>query len=104
MPTAVIVDIVRTASGKGKPGGAVSDMHPVDLLAGVLSALVARSDLDPALIDTSSSDVSPKAPIRRAISRATPLSRRVSPSRCQVRLWTVSAARHSRRCTSPPRA
>jgi acetyl-CoA acyltransferase len=49
--TAVIVDAVRTATGKGKPGGALSGTHPVDLLAEVLSALVHRTGLDPELID-----------------------------------------------------
>jgi len=48
---AVIVDIVRTASGKGKPGGALSGVHPADLLATVIRALVERNDLDPALVD-----------------------------------------------------
>ena len=51
MPTAVIVDAVRTVSGKGKPGGQLSSIHPVDLLARTLQALVARQDLDPGLID-----------------------------------------------------
>ena len=51
MPTAVIVDALRTPSGRGKPGGALSHFHPVDLLATVLKELVARNDLDPALID-----------------------------------------------------
>ncbi|HKH07313.1 MAG TPA: thiolase family protein [Agromyces sp.] len=48
---AVIVDVVRTPVGRGKPGGILSEVHPVDLLAGVLDTLVNRSDLDPALID-----------------------------------------------------
>jgi acetyl-CoA acyltransferase len=48
---AVIVDVIRTPVGRGKPGGILSDVHPVDLLAGVLDALVARNDLDPALLD-----------------------------------------------------
>ncbi len=48
---AVIVDVIRTPVGRGKPGGILSGVHPVDLLAGVLDALVARNDLDPALID-----------------------------------------------------
>jgi acetyl-CoA acyltransferase len=51
MTTAVIVDIVRTASGKGKPGGALSPVHPVDLLATVLAALTERNGLDPALVE-----------------------------------------------------
>ncbi|WP_460073021.1 thiolase family protein [Streptomyces sp. YKOK-I1] len=51
MNDAVIVDVVRTASGKGKPGGALSSHHPVDLLATVLTALVERNGLDPAQVD-----------------------------------------------------
>ncbi|MCM3925584.1 acetyl-CoA C-acyltransferase [Frankia sp. AiPs1] len=51
MENAVIVDAVRTASGRGKPGGALSETHPVELLATVLKALVTRNDLDPALVD-----------------------------------------------------
>ncbi|AOS63020.1 thiolase family protein [Actinoalloteichus hymeniacidonis] len=51
MTSAVIVDTVRTASGRGKPGGALSGTHPVDLLAVVLRALQERNDLDPALVD-----------------------------------------------------
>ncbi|PKZ63811.1 acetyl-CoA C-acyltransferase [Gordonia terrae] len=51
MGSAVIVDIVRTGSGKGKPGGALSGVHPVNLLADTLRALLERNDLDPATID-----------------------------------------------------
>ncbi|CAN5236751.1 thiolase family protein [soil metagenome] len=51
MATAVIVDALRTPSGKGKAGGALAQWHPVDLLGTVLRELVARNDLDPALID-----------------------------------------------------
>jgi acetyl-CoA acyltransferase len=51
MRSAVIVDAVRTASGKGKPGGALSGTHPVELLATVLKALVERTGIDPARID-----------------------------------------------------
>jgi acetyl-CoA acyltransferase len=51
MRSAVIVDAVRTASGKGKPGGALSGTHPVELLSAVLTALAERTGLDPARID-----------------------------------------------------
>jgi len=51
MTTAVIVDAIRSPSGRGKPGGALSEVHPVDLLATVLQAIVERHDLDPATID-----------------------------------------------------
>ncbi|NUS95703.1 MAG: thiolase family protein [Nocardia sp.] len=51
MRSAVLVDVVRSASGRGKPGGALSAVHPVDLLAEALSALIARSGIDPVLVD-----------------------------------------------------
>jgi len=49
MPTAVIVDAVRTAGGKRF--GKLSGWHPVDLAAQTLKAIVERNGLDPALID-----------------------------------------------------
>ena len=49
MPTAVIVDAVRTAGGKRN--GVLSGWHPADLAAEVLKALVERNDVDPALIE-----------------------------------------------------
>jgi acetyl-CoA acyltransferase len=49
MPTAVIVDAVRTPGGKRH--GKLSGWHPVDLAAEVLKALVDRTGIDPALID-----------------------------------------------------
>jgi acetyl-CoA acyltransferase len=51
MSSAVIVDAIRTGSGKGKPGGRLSGTHPTDLLAQVLRAVVERNDLDPARVD-----------------------------------------------------
>lgn len=51
MPTPVIVDVVRLASGKGKMGGALSGTHPTSMLVHVLKSLVERNDLDPALVD-----------------------------------------------------
>ena len=49
--TAVIVDAVRTPSGRGKAGGALSGVHPVDLLATAIEALITRTGLDPALVE-----------------------------------------------------
>lgn len=48
---AVIVDVVRTPSGRGKPGGALSGKHSVDLLGDLLAELVRRNDLDPGTVD-----------------------------------------------------
>src|SRR5438477_13048905 len=49
MPEAYIVDAVR--SPVGKRGGGLSQVHPADLGAHVLKALVARSDVDPAAVE-----------------------------------------------------
>ncbi|MEX2293099.1 MAG: thiolase family protein [Acidimicrobiales bacterium] len=49
MPTAVIVDAVRTAGGKRN--GRLSGWHPADLAGEVLKQLVERNQLDPELIE-----------------------------------------------------
>jgi acetyl-CoA acyltransferase len=49
MPSAVIVDAIRTPFGKRN--GSLSGWHPVDLGAQVLRALVERNDLDPDLVE-----------------------------------------------------
>ncbi|RZQ62475.1 thiolase family protein [Amycolatopsis suaedae] len=51
MTDAVIVDAVRTPIGKGKPGGALSGVHPVDLHAHAIRSLVERTGIDPARVD-----------------------------------------------------
>jgi acetyl-CoA acyltransferase len=50
-PQAVIVDAVRSPMGRGKPGGALASLHPVDLLAQVFAALLARNHIDPGAVD-----------------------------------------------------
>src|ERR1700710_2277945 len=49
MRDAVIVEAVRTPVGKRN--GALSSVHPVDLSALVLNELLARTGVDPELID-----------------------------------------------------
>jgi acetyl-CoA acyltransferase len=49
MPTAVIVDAVRTPGGKRN--GKLKNWHPVDLAAEALKAIASRNNLDPALVD-----------------------------------------------------
>jgi acetyl-CoA acetyltransferase family protein len=49
MDGAVIVDAVRTPLGRRN--GMLAGLHPVELSAHVLRALVERNDLDPALVD-----------------------------------------------------
>lgn len=49
MPEAVIIDAIRTPIGKR--GKSLQSVHPVDLLAQLLTALIVRSGIDPTLID-----------------------------------------------------
>src|SRR5204863_1091730 len=49
MPEAYIVDAVRTPVGKR--GGGLSQVHPADLGAHVLKALVERTKIDPAAVE-----------------------------------------------------
>ncbi len=57
MREAVIVDAVRSPMAKGKapkdgrPGGALSALHPVELLGQTLKGLLGRNDFDPAEVD-----------------------------------------------------
>jgi acetyl-CoA acyltransferase len=51
MRDAVIVDAVRTPIGKGRATGALHGVHPADLLARSLSALVERTGIDPGIVD-----------------------------------------------------
>jgi acetyl-CoA C-acetyltransferase len=48
---AFIVDVVRTPRGKGRPDGALHDVHPQALLAQCLGALQARVGFDPVEVD-----------------------------------------------------
>jgi len=48
---ALIIDALRTPTGRGRAGGALSDVHPVDLLAQALIALVERTGIDPGAVD-----------------------------------------------------
>jgi acetyl-CoA C-acetyltransferase len=48
---ALIVDIVRTPRGKGRPDGGLHDVHPQELLAQCLRALATRVGFDPLEVD-----------------------------------------------------
>ena len=48
---AVIVEALRTPMGKGRQGGALAEVHPVDLLAGTLRGLVDRTGIDPGTVE-----------------------------------------------------
>ncbi|HEY2203369.1 MAG TPA: thiolase family protein [Pseudonocardia sp.] len=51
MDEAVVVDAVRTPMGKGKPGGALSEVHAVDLLAQTIARVLERAGVDPGRVD-----------------------------------------------------
>jgi acetyl-CoA C-acetyltransferase len=51
MSHAYIFDAVRTPRGRGKPGGSLHTIRPVELLSGVLEALRDRNDLDTAQVE-----------------------------------------------------
>ncbi len=51
MMEAYIFDAIRTPRGKGKIGGALYEVRPVELLSGLLKALEKRNNLDTSLID-----------------------------------------------------
>jgi hypothetical protein len=102
MPTAVIVDAVRTPGGKRN--GKLSGWHPADLAAEVLKALAERNSLDPALVEDVIMGCVMQAGARPTTWAATPPSPPVGPSRCPAPPSTASAARRSSRPTSPPRA
>lgn len=51
MVNAVIVDAVRSPVARGKEGGALSGVHPVELLGQVFQGLLGRTGVDPASVD-----------------------------------------------------
>ncbi len=104
MRDAVIVDAVRTPIGKGKPDGALSEVHPVDLFAHSLRALVERTGVDPASDRRRHRRLVDQVGEQAVTSPGTPCSPPACPSRCPPPPSTASAGRRSRPSTSPPRA
>ena len=51
MTEAYVFDAIRTPRGKGKKDGSLYEVKPVNLLAGVLSALQVRNQLDTSQVD-----------------------------------------------------
>ncbi len=51
MTEAYVYDAIRTPRGKGKKDGSLYEVKPVNLLAGVLTALQQRNRLDTARVD-----------------------------------------------------
>lgn len=51
MNEAIIFDAVRTPRGRGRADGSLHEVHPVDLLAGLMRAMQQRNDLDTARVE-----------------------------------------------------
>ena len=51
MTEAFVFDAIRTPRGKGKKDGSLYEVKPVNLLAGVLSELQRRNQLDTSRVD-----------------------------------------------------
>jgi len=51
LPNAVIVDAVRSPMGRGRATGTLAEVHPVELLAQTLTALIERNRIDPGTVD-----------------------------------------------------
>jgi len=49
--TPFLIDAIRTPLGRGREDGQLAGIHPVDLLAQTLSALIDRNGLDPGLVE-----------------------------------------------------
>lgn len=49
--SAYIYDAIRTPRGKGKPGGSLYEVKPIDLLTNLLEALKSRHDLDTSRVE-----------------------------------------------------
>ncbi|NND39590.1 MAG: acetyl-CoA C-acyltransferase, partial [Pseudomonadales bacterium] len=49
--TAYIYDAIRTPRGKGKAGGSLYEVKPIDLAANLLEAMKARHDLDTSKVE-----------------------------------------------------
>ena len=96
MAEAYIVDAVRTPVGRR--GGGLAQVHPADLGAHVLKALVERTGLDPlAVEDVFFGCVDTIGPQAGDIARTVLAGRRACPRRSRARRSTASAARRSRR-------
>ena len=95
MREALIIDGVRTPRGKGKPSGALHDIHPQELLAQVLNALAARASTRRTSTTSSSATAAATATTASA-SAAWPCSRPDGRSRRPASRSTASADLGSR--------
>lgn len=82
MAEAYIVEAVRTAGGRARKGGLI-DIHPADLGATILNALVDRTGIDPAAIEDVIVGCVSQAANRASPSAATSSSPPSCPTACR---------------------
>jgi acetyl-CoA acetyltransferase len=110
MNSAVIVDAVRSPLAKGRAadgdrlGGALSRLHPVELLSQVFSQLFERNGIDPATVDDVITGCVSQVGEQSGLSVAGRGWRRVCLNTCRAQQSTGPAARVSRLPTSRPKA
>lgn len=95
MREAYLLDAVRTPFGKRD--GALKEIHPVDLLGGLLQGLLRRTRIEPGKVDDvimgCVDQVGEQGPTSPAMLGCRP----VSPSQFPPRRWIGNAVRHCKR-------
>ena len=87
---ACIYDAIRTPRGRGKKNGALYEVPPIDLVAGLLHALEDRNNLDTAQVeDMFLGCVTPIGDQGADIARTA--NKGVEARRCSMDLWAPSA-------------
>ena len=103
MAEAYIVEAVRTAGGRARKGGLI-DVHPADLGAVVLDALIERTGIDPAAVeDVIVGCVTQGGEQSFAFGRNLVLASQLPDSVPAVTIDRQCGSARSRRCSSPPR-
>jgi acetyl-CoA acetyltransferase family protein len=51
MNTAFIIETIRTPMGRGRADGSLAGLHPVELLSQTIQGLIARTGIDPGIVD-----------------------------------------------------
>lgn len=98
MATAYIVEAVRTAGGRR--GGRLAGVHPVDLAARSLDAIIARSGLDPSAVeDVIMGCVTQAGEQAAQVGRNAVLASRLLPQSTPAVTIDRSADHRSRRCS-----
>lgn len=82
-----IFDSIRTPRGRGRPGGGLYEVKPIDLVGGLLSALEERNGLDTALVgDLILGNVNPLGEQGSVLPKSAALMRKWAQGVCGVQI------------------